>query len=110
MAGFAIDGRDFIGVRIGLDVGVAVGALQAAVNAGAEFLAVDRDAMARTVGRGGVTVTGKAVGLRAKCDRREGEGKSGDGGCEDSPTKVRWCVFPCGEIHPAVFFPQAKVD
>lgn len=46
MAGFAVNGRDFVGVRIGLDIRVAVGALQAAVNAGAEFLAVDGNAVA----------------------------------------------------------------
>ena len=33
MAGLAVDGRDFFGVRIVFDVGVATGALQAAVNA-----------------------------------------------------------------------------
>lgn len=62
VAGLAVDGRNFIGVRIGLDVGVAVGALQAAVNAGIEFLAVDGDTVAIAVGRGGVAVAGKAIG------------------------------------------------
>lgn len=112
MAGFAVDGRDFVGMRVGLDVGVAVGALQAAVNAGAEPLAVDGDTVAVAVGCGGVTMAGKTIsrGLGAKDGGREGEGENGDGGCEDSVAKARWSVIPCGEIHPAVFFPQAKAD
>ena len=110
MAGFAIDGRDFVGVRIGLDVGVAAGALEAAVNARAEFLAVDGDAVAGAVGHGGVAVAGKAISLRAKSVGRECNGENGNAGCSDSVPKARSCAFPCGEIHPAVFFPHAKDD
>ena len=66
VAGLAIDRRDLVGMRIALDVGVAVAALQAAVNAGAELLAVDGDAVAGAVGHGGVAVAGEAIGLRAE--------------------------------------------
>ena len=88
MAGLAVDRRYFVGVRIAFDVGVAVGALQAAVNALAEFLAVNGDAVAGTVGHGGIAVAGKAVSLRAKSDGRECDGENGNAGCNDSVTKA----------------------
>lgn len=46
MAGFAVDLGDLIGMRVLLDVGVAVIALQASVHAGTELVAIDRDAVA----------------------------------------------------------------
>jgi hypothetical protein len=55
-------------------------------------------------------VASEAIGLRAEGDGHERNGENGDSGCEDSSTKIRSCVFLCGEIHLAVFFPQAKVD
>jgi hypothetical protein len=64
VAGLAIDRRNLVGMRIALDVGVAVGALQAAVNAVAEFFAVDGDAVSGAVGHAGIAVAGQAV-LRA---------------------------------------------
>ena len=71
VAGLAIDRRDLVGVRIALDVGVAVDALQAAVNTWREFLAVDSDAVSRAIGHAGVAVAGQAVGLRAQSAGRQ---------------------------------------
>jgi len=110
VASLAVDRRDFVRMRIGLDVGVAVGALQAAVNALAEFLAVDGDAVAGAVGHGGIAVAGKTVGLRVQGNGRECEGENGNAGCDDSVSNNESCSFPCGVVHPAVFFPQAKED
>jgi hypothetical protein len=55
-------------------------------------------------------VAGKAVGLRAKSDGRECDSENGNAGCNDSVAKAQSCSFPCGVIHPAVFFPRAKED
>ena len=110
MASLAVDRRDFVWVWIGLDVRMAARALQAAVNARAEFLAVDGDAVAGAVGHGGIAVAGKAVSLRAKSDGRECDGENGNADSEDSVANSRSCSFPCGAVHPAVFFPQAKED
>jgi hypothetical protein len=94
------------------------------MNALAEFLAVDGDAVAGAVGHGGIAVAGKAVslrpqrrrpvaggpGLRVQGNGRECEGENGNAGCDDSVSNAGSCSFPCGVVHPAVFFPQAKED
>jgi len=110
VASLAVDRRDFVWVWIGLDVRMAARALQAAVNARAEFLAVDGDAVAGAVGHGGIAVAGKAVSLRAKSDGRECDGENGNAGCQDSFSNARSRSYRCGVFHPAVFFPQAKED
>lgn len=63
MAGFAIDLRDVIGVRVFLDVRVAVAALEAAVDACGELVTIYGDAMAGRVLHCLIGVAGKAVRL-----------------------------------------------
>jgi len=72
MAGLAFNLGNTFWVRILLDVGVASVASKAAVNACAEFVSVDRDAMARRILHRLVAVTGEAVSLRRK-DARVGK-------------------------------------
>ena len=83
VAGLAVDLDDMIGVRILLDIGVAVVALQATVNAGAELVSVDRDAVALRIGHALVAVTGETVSLRNETVRRDEarERKQPEGGC-----------------------------
>lgn len=64
MARFAVDFGDVFGMRVFLDIGVAVVALQAAVNAGTEFAAIYGDAVPRCIGHALVGVAGEAIGLR----------------------------------------------
>ena len=71
MAGFAIDFGDVVGMRVFLDVGVAVVAFQAAMNARAELIAVNSDAVAGGVLHGLVAVTGEAFRLSNGPKRRE---------------------------------------
>ena len=71
VAGLALDGRDLVGMRVALDIGVAIRALQAAMNALAEFLAVNGDAVAGSVGHAGIAVAGQTVSLRTKSAGRE---------------------------------------
>ena len=70
MTGLAVDYRDVIGMRIFLDVRVAVIALQTPVNAGAELVAVDGDAVTGCILHCLVAMAGKAVGLCCKAMRR----------------------------------------
>ena len=70
VARFALHLGDVVGVRILLDVSVAVVALQAAVNANAELVAINGDAVPGGVGHGLVAVAAQAVGLRGKAMRR----------------------------------------
>src|SRR5208282_5343474 len=99
MAGLAIDRRDLVGMRIAFDVGVAVGALQAAVDAVAELLLVDSDAMARAVGHAGVAVAGEAI-LRAK----DASGNRENGQCGNrGSTGHEPRLSPCGKGHSAAF-------
>jgi hypothetical protein len=73
VAGLALHGRDVVGVRIIVDVRVAVATLQAAVDAGREDLAVYGNAVTRRVGHALIAVTNEAVGglelLRGVCGR-----------------------------------------
>jgi hypothetical protein len=62
------------------------------------------------VGHGGIAVAGKTVSLRAKSDGRECDGENGNADSEDFVANSQSCSFPCGVIHPAVFFPQEKED
>jgi hypothetical protein len=66
VAGLALDGRHLIGMRVVRDGGVALAALQAAVEAGGKLLAVDADAVAGRVLHGLVGVAGEAIGLCAE--------------------------------------------
>jgi hypothetical protein len=67
----AVDLGDVIGMRVFLDVGVAVVALKAAMNAGAELVAVDGDAVAGGVLHRFVAVAGQALRLGSQSQRRE---------------------------------------
>jgi hypothetical protein len=71
VAGRAFDRRDLVGVRITLDVGVAVLALEDSVNAGAKLVSVDADAVARCILHARVGVACKAIAI----------GLSHSGGC-----------------------------
>jgi hypothetical protein len=66
VAGIAVDLGDLIGMRVLLDVGVAVIALQASVHAGTELVAIDRDAMAGCVLHRLVGVASQAIRLRGQ--------------------------------------------
>ncbi len=102
VAGLAIHRRNLVGMRIALDVRVAARAWQAAVNAVAEMLPVDEDAVAVAVSHARVAVTGEAVlrmkgagGKRQKHqDRRE----------RQAPNQ-HYCVISYGFVHSAVFLP-----
>lgn len=72
VAGLAVNRRDLVRMRIAFDVGVAIRALKAAVNAVAEFFPVDSDTVSRTVGHARVAVAGQAI-LRSKNARPNGE-------------------------------------
>ena len=48
--------------------------------------------------------------LRAERGGRQRKGENGDGKGDDSAMDFRRSLFPCGDVHSAVFFPQAKVD
>ena len=81
MARLAVNLGDMVRMGKFLDVGVTVIALQAAVDAGAELVTVDGDAMPLGVLHGLVTVASQAIGLRRKstgpehyrdCDHSQG--------------------------------------
>ena len=63
MAGFAVHLGDVVGMRILLDIGMAVVALQASMHAGAELVAVDGDAVTGCVLHRLVAVAGQAIRL-----------------------------------------------
>ena len=73
MAGFAFDLGNMLRVRILLDVGVASVAPKAAVNAGAELVAINCDAVPSCILHRLVAVTGEAVSLRVEKARRRGK-------------------------------------
>jgi len=73
MAGFAVDFGDVIGMGVLLDVSVAVAALEAAMDAGAELVAIDGDAVACGVLHGFVGVAGEAI--RLGCNAHRGQAK-----------------------------------
>ena len=64
VAGLAIHFCDVIGMWILFDVRMTVVALQAAVNACAEFISINGDAVARRILHGLVGVAGQAIRLR----------------------------------------------
>jgi len=81
MAALALHLGDMVGMRKFLDVGVAVVALQAAVDTGTELGTIDRNAVASGILHGLVAMAGQAIGLRGKstgpkndrhCDEAEG--------------------------------------
>lgn len=75
MAGFAVDLGDVIGMRILLDVGMAVVALEASVHAGAELVAINRNAVTGCVLHGLVAVACQAIRLRREpvrhCEQKQ---------------------------------------
>ena len=105
VAGFAVHRRNVIGMRITLDVCVAVGALQAAVNAVAEFFPVDGDAVSRTVGHAGVAMAGEAV-LCAEGARRQRQKRQAGHECKTANHQK--CVLLYGFFHSAVFLPWGE--
>ena len=66
VASFALDRRGVIWMRVVVDVFVAVGAFEAAVDARVKFVGADADAFAVGVLEGRIAVAGKAVGVRAQ--------------------------------------------
>ena len=60
VAGCALHRRNLLGVRIPLDVSMAIAALKAAMNALTELLAVDRDTVTRCIRHAGVGVACQA--------------------------------------------------
>jgi hypothetical protein len=105
VAGLAIHRRDFVGMRIALDVRVAIRALQAAVNTVAEMLPVDKDAVAVAVGHARVAVAGEAV-LCAEVPRRERQNRQA--GHQRKAANHQNCVLSCGFVHSAVFLPWGE--
>jgi hypothetical protein len=75
MAGFALDRRQVIGVRIVVNIFVAVAALEAAVNARVKLIGVDADGLAVGVLHGGVAVAGETIDIRVERARGQGEDK-----------------------------------
>ncbi len=75
VAGLAIHLGDVVGMRILLDVGVAAVAPKGAVNACAELISVDGDAVARRILHGLVAVAGQAFSLREERTRLRANGK-----------------------------------
>lgn len=61
VAGLAVDFCDVIGVRVFLDVSMAIVALQAAMDAGTELISIDRNAMSCGVLHGLISVTGETL-------------------------------------------------
>ena len=120
MAGFAVHLGDVIGMGIFLDVGVAVVALQAAVNAGTELVAINGDAVAGGVLHRFVAVACEAISLRSEIAGRQQHQKreEAEGECpamsdrfEEGVQPIGWtgnncdqeCCETCGFGHAAVF-------
>ena len=128
VARLALDLGDVVGMRIFLDVGVAVVALQAAVNAGAEFVAIDGDAVPGGVLHGLVAVAApgnqlarQGDGATAKsCESDKSNGATRRCRALDCPERVAshssWtdkdcdqeCCESCGFGHAAVFPPRSE--
>ena len=64
-----------IGVRIVVNIFVAVAAFEVAVDARVELIGVDADVLAVGVLHGGIAVAGKAVGIRVERTRGGGQQK-----------------------------------
>ena len=75
VAGFALDRGGTIGVRIVVNIFVAVAAFEVAVDARVELIGVDADVLAVGVLHGGIAVAGKAVGIRVERTRGGGQQK-----------------------------------
>lgn len=108
MAGAALDLCDVVRVRKALDVSMATGALQDAVNAGGKSLAVDGDVVARGVGHVLVAMAEQAICLCMQCAGRQKEGKYGERGGQGSVTEGKPGGSACGLSHSAVFFLQGE--
>ena len=91
MAGFAVDSGDVIRMGVLLDIGMAVIALQASMHAGAELVAIDRDAVARCILHGLVAVASQAIRLRDQPVRhgqqRQRQEPQGDGTAPSNGSK-----------------------
>jgi len=124
VASLAVDRGDVVGMRILLDVGVAVVALQAAVNALAELLAIDCNAVSLRILHGLIAVAGEAICLGPQSARghgnQEGHGadcvklepacdQAGKGSIEKEWSNEQKCSGACGLVHSAVFFLDGEV-
>src|ERR1700722_10830019 len=94
-------------MRVLLDVGVAIVALQAAVHAGIEFVAIDRVALAGCVLHGLVAMTSQAIRLRrqpvGQCEQEQGqEAKRGgpvpSNGLEQAEKPLGWADNNSNEV------------
>jgi hypothetical protein len=92
-----------IGVRILLDVSVTIVALQAAVDAGAEFLSIHCDAVP-----GGVLHRLIAMTRQAICLGPTLHGQATQQKCEANARYAKSKVRICGFFHSAVFFLHAN--
>jgi hypothetical protein len=73
VARFALDRSGVVGMRIIVNVLVAVIAFEDAVNARVEFVRADANAFAVRVLEGGVVVTGEAIGVSMRGARGCGQ-------------------------------------
>ncbi len=80
VAGIALDRRDLLRMGIPLDGGVAIGAFQAAVDAGAELLPVHADAVPRCVLQTRVSMAGQTIAVRL---RHAGRRRNQKRGCKE---------------------------
>ena len=120
MARLAIDLGNVVGMRVLLDIGMAVITLQAAVDAGAELVAVDGNAVAGRILHRLVAMTGEAISLRCKVmwRKEDHEGQKAERGCyvkssmsAESEQQSDWTgnncdeerCETCGFGHAAVF-------
>ena len=121
MTAFAVNLSDMVGMRIFLDVGVAIIALQAAVDAGAELIAVNGDAVSGCILHRLVSMAGETVGLCGKAmrpekDRECHKAERGRPVMSEYPRHIgqpfgcphnncdEECYDSCGFGHAAVFF------
>lgn len=120
MACLAVNLRDVIRMRIFLDVRMAVIALQAAVDAGAEFVAIYGDAVACGILHRLVAMACEAISLRCqimgrqedkKREKAESERPAMSNRFEEGVQPIGWtgnnrdkeCYKTCGFGHAAVF-------
>ncbi len=125
VTGLAVNLGDVVRMGIFLDVCVAIVALQAAVDAGAELLTIHRNAMPGGILHGLIAMTGEAICLRDKSTRRKqerdcDEAKRNSPAASNHPREVGqpigWlhkqcdeeCCDSCGFGHAAVFFLHAS--
>jgi hypothetical protein len=73
VAGFAFDRRGVVGMRIIVNVLMAVIAFEDAVRAGVEFVRAHADAFAVRILESGIVVAGEAIGIRMRGTRGCGQ-------------------------------------